>query len=479
MIFLSLLFYFAVAVLLLIYYALPPRRRWVALLAGSLGIYYCFSGKGILFLGTGIFASYCSGLLMQAMRKRGCPRLWEKICLAAGIIAVMAPLLLVKRGYFAPGGAFPWQLPGIAYYTLQAAGYMVDVYRRELAPEKNPAKYALFIAFFPQLVQGPIARYGQLQPQFFAGNLFEPAKFTRGVQRIIWGFFLKMMIADRAGVIVCTVFDNWEIYTGGYVLAAGILYSVQLYADFMACVYIARGIALLFGIGLVDNFAHPYFSDSIKEFWGRWHISLSSWLRDYVYIPLGGNRKGKFRTYINIGITFVASGMWHGSGYKYIVWGLMHAMYQIVGDLTAKGRKSLYRLVGMEETELAAHVIKKTLVFFQVMLAWIIFRAGSLRVGIRMLVSLFTVRNPWIFFDDSLFALGLDIKECMILVLAILLLLAVSYKQSRMEMPMGEWLLRQHILLRWGIYLAAIVGIVVFGMYGYGFDARDFIYGGF
>lgn len=288
-----------------------------------------------------------------------------------------------------------------------------------------------------------------------------------------------MMIADRAGIVVGTVFDNWEIYTGGYVLVAGILYSIQLYTDFMACVFIARGLALLFGIELMDNFSRPYFSDNMKEFWERWHISLSSWLRDYIYIPLGGNRKGKVRKYINLGIVFIVSGIWHGSGCKYIAWGLLHALYQIMGELTLKGRKKLYALVRMEETELAAGILKKTLTFLWVMLAWIIFRADSLRAGVKMLASLLTVRNPWIFFDDSLSALGLDLKEYVILLLAVLLLLGVSFWQSRMKMEIGEWLLQQHIILRWGIYLLAVSGIAVFGMYGYGFDAKDFIYGGF
>lgn len=475
MIFLSLRFYIAVIILLLIYYILPHRVRWMALLAGSLGIYYCFSGKGILILAIGISVSYCAGLLMRVAGK-GFRR---KICLATGIAAVMAPLIMVKQAGFGHNIAFPWQTLGIAYYTLQMIGYMVDVYRREITPEKNPLKFALFVSFFPQLVQGPIARYRQLQTQFFTGNMFEPAKFSRGLQRVLWGFFLKLMIADRAGIIVDTVFGGWEIYTGGYVLVAGILYSIQLYTDFMACVYIVRGIALLFGMELADNFAHPYFSDSIREFWSRWHISLSSWLKDYIYIPLGGNRKGKVRKYINLVITFVISGVWHGNGYKYIAWGLMHALYLIVGETTLKWRKGLYRLIRMEEAEPAACLIKKALTFFMVMQAWIIFRADSLRVGVKMLISLFTVRNPWIFFDDSLFDLGLDIKECMLLLLSVLLLFAVSYKQSRMKMQIGEWLLRQHLFLRWGIYLAAISCIVVFGVYGYGFDAKDFIYGGF
>ncbi len=476
MIFLSYRFYIAVIALLFLYYLTPLKSRWMILLAGSLGIYYCVSGKGILVLAVSVLVSYCSGLLIRTMQERKYAGIYKRICLAAGVTAVAAPLLLIKRGR---SPLASWQILGIAYYSLQMIGYMADVYRRDIKPEKNPAKYALFVSFFPQIVQGPIARYGQLRPQFFSGNRFNPQKFSRGLQWILWGFFLKMMIADRAGVVVNTVFDNWEIYTGGYVLAAGILYSIQLYTDFMACVSIARGLALLFGIELMDNFSHPYFSDNMKEFWERWHISLSSWLRDYIYIPMGGNRKGKVRKYIHLGIVFAISGVWHGSGYKYMAWGLLHALYQITGAITLKGRRKLYTLFRMKETELAASILKKTLTFFWVMLAWIIFRADSLRTGLKMLVSLFTVRNPWIFFDDSLFALGLDIKEFVILLLAVLLLIGVSLWQSRMEMGIGEWLLGQHILLRWGIYILAVCGIAMFGMYGYGFDAKDFIYGGF
>lgn len=485
MIFLSMQFYSVVIALLLIYYIVPPRIRWTILLVGSLGIYYYISGKGILLLGIGIFVSYCTGLFLKKLQEKQCPQKYEKLCLAVGIIIVAAPLFVLKEGNFIRNhllhrdSVIFWPVLGIAYYTLQMIGYMVDVYRREITAEVNPAKYALFVSFFPQIVQGPIARYGQLGCQFYGGLRFDEKKFSKGLQWILWGFFLKMLIADRAGVIVDTVFDNWEIYKGCYVLAAGVLYSIQLYTDFMACVYIAKGIAALFGIELVDNFRNPYFSNSVKEFWGRWHISLSSWLRDYLYIPLGGNRKGKIRKWINIGIVFAVSGMWHGGGYKYVIWGLMHAFYQIMGEITAKGRAKLYKLVKMDEGEFAAGVIKKVLTFFWVMLAWIIFRADSLRAGVNMLRSLFTVYNPWVFFNDSLFALGLDIKECMLLLLAILFLFAVGYKQRRMKMELGEWLLRQHVIARWVVYICAVLLIVVFGMYGYGFDAKDFIYGGF
>lgn len=485
MIFLSFWFYLAVFACLTAYYIVPVRFRWMMLLAGSLAVYHHFSGRGILFLGIDIAVGYAAGLLIQKMREKHSSPVCEKLCLAAGTAAVVLPLFVMKEGNFIRNHflhldsiAF-WQIMGIAYFTLQTVGYMADVYRGQVPAERNPAKFALFLSFFPQIVQGPIGRYAQLQPQLLNGNRFSPERFSKGLQWVLWGFFLKMMIADRAGIIVDTVFDNWEIYTGYYVLIGGILYSLQLYTDFSGCVHIARGVAMLFGIELAENFARPYFSDSIREFWGRWHMSLSTWLRDYIYIPLGGNRKGKLRKWINMGIVFLVSGIWHGGGYKYLAWGLMHAVYQIAGEITAKGRIELYRLARIDQEELLAKLIRKGTTFFWVMLAWIMFRAESLKAGAKMLVSLFTVRNPWIFFNDSLFGLGLDVKEVMLLLLSALLLFAVSYRQARMEEQVGEWLLQQHILLRWGVYAAAILCIVVYGTYGYGFDAKDFIYGGF
>ena len=280
-------------------------------------------------------------------------------------------------------------------------------------------------------------------------------------------------------MIVNRVFDNWEIYTGGYVLLAGVLYSLQLYADFSACVYLAKGVAGLFGIELEDNFRQPYFSRSVKEFWGRWHITLSSWLKDYIYIPLGGNRKGKLRKWLNLCIVFAVSGMWHGAGLKYVFWGLMHAVYQIAGELTAPVRRRIYRVLRIEENDLPAIVVQRGMTFFWVMLAWIIFRAESLRAGLQMLRNLFTVYNPWIFWNDSIYVLGLDIKECMLLFLTVLFLFAVSRRQEKMAGTVGEWLLDQHLLTRWTVYLVAVLLIVVFGTYGYGFNAFDFIYGGF
>lgn len=466
--FLSLWFYIAVILLLALYYAVPAKIRWMVLLAGSLGFYYCLSGPGIALLGFSVLASYTAGLMLKKAKRK-------KIVLAAGIAVVLLPYAADR--FLHMDSVNFLQVLGISYFTLQIIAYMADVCRGEAEPERNIAKYALFVTFFPQIVQGPIPRYGQLGQQFFENADFREDRFTKGFQWILWGFFLKLMIADRAGIIVDTIFGGWEIYTGSYVLVGGVLFSIQLYTDFMACVCMAKGIASMFGIELADNFMRPYFSDSVKEFWGRWHISLSSWLRDYIYIPLGGSRKGKIRKWMNLVIVFAVSGIWHGSGLGYIAWGLMHALYQIVGDITRGGRKKVYQLLKIEDESLLAGILKKGTTFFMVMLAWIMFRADSLKVGFKMLKSLFTVYNPWILFNDSIFELGLDIKECMLLLLAVLLLFAVSFRQRKGEV--GEWLLKQHLILRWTVYIAGILLIVVYGTYGFGFDAQDFIYGGF
>lgn len=466
--FLSLWFYVAAALLLALYYILPLKVRWMVLLAGSLGFYYCFSGMGIILLGFSVLAGYGAGLLLKRVKRK-------KVFLAVSIGVVLLPYIFNRFPHTGNLGLL--QAMGISYFTLQIVAYLADVCRGEIEPERNLAKYALFVTFFPQIVQGPIPRYGQLGRQFFENAVFSEDKFTRGFQSILWGFFLKLMIADRAGIMVDRIFDDWEIYTGSYVLLGGVLYSIQLYTDFMACVSMAKGIALMFGIELADNFRRPYFSDSVKEFWGRWHISLSSWLRDYIYIPLGGNRKGKIRKWLNLLIVFAVSGIWHGSGVKYLAWGLLHALYQIAGEVTRGGRVKVYGLLKIEENSFLAGIFKKGTTFFAVMLAWILFRAESLTAGIRMLKSLFTVYNPWILFNDSVFGLGLDLKECMLLLLAILLLFAVSLRQRKADV--GDWILRQHLILRWAVYIGGILIIVVYGTYGFGFNAQDFIYGGF
>ena len=485
MLFLSHLFYFFVIGLLVVYYCIPTKYRWIILLLGSLGIYTYISRKGIILLLFAAAVSYLCGLLLEKWRENDKKATYRKWILGGGIILAAAPLLCLKIGELFLKRITEWNgyelfaVLGISYFTLQVIGYMVDVYRGTVTAQKNIAKYLLFVTFFPQMVQGPIARYNQLGNQFFEHTGFCERLFAKGFQRILFGFFLKFMIADKAGIVVDTLFTNWRLYEGSYVWVAGILYSIQIYTDFMACIYIVRGIASLFGIELADNFKQPYFSGSIKEFWGRWHISLSHWLRDYIYIPLGGNRKGIIRKWCNLIVVFLVSGLWHGNGLTFLAWGMMHAVYQIAGEATLKIRGKIRSALKIRDSELLSSLLHKGFTFLEVMVAWIVFRAESLQCAISMIRSMFTVCNPWIFFDDSLFRLGLDIKEMILLMASVVVLFVVSYKKHKDKVRLGDWFQEQHIIFRVGVYMAAIIVIVMFGTYGYGFNSQDFIYGGF
>lgn len=367
--FVSVGFYIFVIFLLLVYYVLPLKYRWIALLCGSLCFYYLLDKPGFIQLLTMVIFSYTAAMVLSWLKKKNVDRRIESAVLGISIIWVVFPLLVIKEANFIStnflgGTSKNYIVPlGIAFYTLQMVGYLVDIYKGKIESQNNFAKYMLFVTYFPQIVQGPIPRYEKMR-QLYEEHPFHEETFSKGIHLIIWGFFLKFMIADKAAVVVNTVFDSFEIYRGWYVLLAGILYSLQLYTDFQACVCIAKGTSSLFGIHLEDNFKSPYFSKSIKEFWQRWHISLSSWLKDYIYIPLGGNRRGKLKKWVNIFIVFIVSGIWHGAGYKYIFWGLMHASYELVGSITEKFRTNMYKRLHIEQDSFLAVVIKRSVTFF-------------------------------------------------------------------------------------------------------------------
>lgn len=456
----------------MLYYILPKKIRWYSLFAGSFLFYLISAAEAIPLLAAMIILSYCAAhMLLRARTKTPACRK----CIFILFIAMLTlPLFFCKTLFLSDTFIAPL---GLSFFTLQILAYLSDIYSGKIYPQKNFFKYALFISFFPQILQGPIPRYRQLAPQLFRGHRFQEKEFVKALQLILWGFFLKFMIADKAAVIVDTVFDNYEMYRGSYVIFAGILYSIQLYADFLACVTLAQGAAALFGIRLIDNFNHPYFATSVQDFWRRWHISLSLWLKDYIYIPLGGNKKGRVRKYLNLVLTFIVSGMWHGNGLQYVVWGLFHAFYQIIGAFTLNIRERFYKLLGFAPDNFFKKHIQRIFTFLLVTLAWIIFRADSLRIAFSMIGSIFTVYNPWIFFDDSIFCLGLSWKEVIVLATSIAVLSVSSTLQEKM--CIRDKIIAQPLVIRWTFYIAAIIAIYVFGTYGFGFNAQDFIYGGF
>ena len=483
--YLSVHYYFLLAGTVIVYYLLPKRFRWVALLAASgLFYYWLFSGtfRTALFV-CSIVVSWNFGISLG--KNRDADPKQRRNYLAMAIIVSALPLFVVCSNRLLLSltthrvGFHNILVPfGVSFYSLQMISYLVDIHRGRIEPEQNPLKYALFISFFPQLLQGPIPRYGDLAPQLAKGNDFDPDNIHHGFQLILWGFFLKLMISDKAGIIVSHIFRDYKIYFGSQYVFAGAMYALQLYTDFLACTSIARGASYLFGIHLNENFRRPLFAVSVADFWRRWHISLSSWLRDYVYIPLGGNRKGRVRKYLNILITFLVSGIWHGGAFRYLVWGGYHAVCQIVGDLTLKKRDQLWHILRQDSTPAFKSAVRSVITFLLLIPSWILFRADSLGIGLRMIKGIFTDFRPWVLTGTALFDLGLNWQEFGVLALSVLVLFTVSCLQER-GIHVSRLIRMQPILFRYIIYLAVIVFIIFCGTYGYGFNSSDFIYRGF
>lgn len=327
----------------LIYYLIPQKIKYIWLLLASYYFYMCWNAKYVLILLFSTTITYVSGLLITRANK--CKEehkkiKMKKIFVALSFIINLAILFLFKYFDFAIDNvnrvlshfsmqiinpSFDVILPvGISFYIFQALSYTVDVYRNDVKAEKNFLKYALFVSFFPQLVAGPIERSKNLLKQVHEKHYFDGQRVKDGLLLMIWGGFQKIVIADRVAIVVDTVFNNFPQYGGMYIVVAAILFAFQIYCDFSGYSIIAIGAAKVMGFELMENFNAPYMSMSVAEFWRRWHISLSSWFRDYLYIPLGGNRKGKLRKYINLMIVFIVSGLWHGAQWSFIVWGALN-----------------------------------------------------------------------------------------------------------------------------------------------------------
>lgn len=480
---LSIKFFVFFAVIVSGYFVCPRRGRWMWLLAASMAFYLLADARCIIFLLVSIATSYGAARLMTPVGRRK-----NRWLLAVALLLNIGCLAFLKYynytasmlGSLLESVRFPLfdlVMPvGISYYTLTVAGYCLDVYHGKIQPERNILKYALFVSFFPQILQGPIPRYDHLAPQIMQPHSFNYRNLAHGMQLILWGLFKKMVIADRAAVVVAAVFDA-ESYIGSQVVLAAILFSVQLYADFSGCVDIVRGCSQCLGIELGENFRRPYFAVSIQDFWHRWHISLSSWLRDYVYIPLGGSRKGVVRQALYIMITFLVSGLWHGVGLQFVAWGLIHGAYQVLGRLLKPVRSKLIGLTGTDCKSLGYRMIQMVTTFGLVTFAWIFFRAESLGAALGMIASLITNLGYNSVIGSELIALGLSGPELCVLAVSILLLLFVSVLQEFGSIR--DRLDRQPLPVRWTVYVVGIVLVLVFGSYGLGIEPSAFIYAQF
>jgi len=424
----------------------------------------------------------------------------QKLCLAVCIILNLGILGFFK--YFSFGiqwlnhglsflhlGTISWDkdilLPvGISFYTLQALGYLIDVYRGDIYAERNFIRYALFVSFFPQLVAGPIERSRNLLVQLNKTASFSYENLRRGALLVLYGLFLKMVISDRAAMIVDTVYGNSEAYPGFYIVVATLFFSIQIYCDFYGYSTIARGSALLMGIRLMDNFSAPYLAKSVKEFWRRWHISLSGWFRDYLYIPLGGNRRGKLRKACNLLIVFGISGLWHGASLAFIFWGLLNGVYQILEDIFIEIKRFVtnrfYKIFPAMEKKSEGACFSSELfhilcTFTLVTFAWLFFRAGGLREAVGLLRDMFSCNNWLVLLDGSLYELGVAKNYMNVLLFSIVVLFVVDYYRYRGEDVAGL-LLKQRWWFRVGVIMLLIFTILLYGCYGELYDIQQFIY---
>lgn len=470
-------FLFFVIITVAIYYAVSEKRQWVILLLSGIIFYLC---SGPIFFGYLLCFSFITwfGAKKCGERQKSKALLSVMVFLNVGILILLKwsgmELALINR-IFGTSLAWRFALPmGISFFTFQNVSYVVDVHRGKISAEKNFWHYLLYAVWFPYIVSGPINRYEKMEKQFFKGHSFDKASFYQGALRILWGCIKKMVLADRAAIFVDEVFGHYYMYRGLFVVFAVLLFSLQLYMDFSGCMDIVLGVSKLFGIEMTENFHAPYGADTVAEFWRRWHISLTSWFRDYLYIPLGGNRKGTARKYLNIMIVFLFCGMWHGAGITFLIWGFLNGFYQVAGSMTLRLRKRLCRVAGLDETSCGAMLRRKLTTTILIEFAWLFFRADGYREAFVMLRRIFTGWNPWILTDGTLYQAGLDQWDFLILLVGAAGVGWVS--RTRENRDLHSLFVSQSWLFQAIMILGALVIWYLFGIYGPGFHAVDFLY---
>lgn len=519
MLFNSLQFLVFFPVVVALYFATPHRFRWILLLAASYYFYAAWRAEYLVLIIASTLVDYGCALRMGAIAEQARRRRWLYLSLASNLgmlfafkyfnfFSDSARAVFDSLNIFYGVPAFDVLLPvGISFYTFQTLSYSIDVYRGKQKPERHLGIFALYVSFFPQLVAGPIERSTRLLPQFFEKHEFDAARVTSGLRLVLWGFFKKLVIADRLAVYVTAVYSDPAAYNAPTLVLATYFFAFQIYCDFSGYSDIAIGTARVMGYDLMRNFRRPYFAASIAEFWQRWHISLSSWFRDYLYIPLGGNRVAWWRWYVNLFIVFLVSGLWHGANWTFMVWGGLHGMYLVASLITKNQRDHAWGVIGSLLTrpqpglvpaaegtagfaggphvarfaplqmvragwpfrggvQRVRHVVAVLTTFHLVLFAWIFFRASSLGEALAI------VRGALDWSGSSIADLWQPDGRVRLLlaVLVIALLLGVQSVQQRWEGRRDFGSLP--LPVRWACYYALLFGILLLGEFG----ATEFIY---
>ena len=448
-----------------LYLATPARLRWLLLLAASYYFYAAWRVEYLLLIIVSTLIDYVAGLAMDSTADPKRKRLFLILSLFSnlGILFSFKYFNFFNESLRAVFGVFsvPYEIPGfdvllpvgISFYTFQTLSYTIDVYRGHRSAERHLGIFALYVAFFPQLVAGPIERSTRLLPQFLKKADVSYERAVDGLRLMLWGFFKKLVIADRLAIYVDAVYSQPGDHGAATILLATYFFAFQIFCDFSGYSDIAIGSARILGYDLMDNFNRPYFAKSIGEFWRRWHISLSTWFRDYLYIPLGGNRVSKRRWYWNLFIVFLISGLWHGANWTFVVWGALHGAYLIVGIVSKDWRDRFCAAVGIRGN--TRRWIAAAVTFHLVVLSWIFFRADNIHDAALLFAGLLDFGS----FDVILPVFG---RYELLLAFGSILILEIVHLLERRQ-HFGHFLDRRPAFVRWVIYYAFTMSILLFG----------------
>ena len=473
MLFNSFHFVFFFIVVTTLYFALPHKFRWFLLLVSSCYFYMAFIPVYIFILGFTIVVDYFAGIWLENTEGRR-----KKYFLIASLIANIGVLAVFKYynflndnlsallnsfGYCNTIPHLSILLPiGLSFHTFQAMSYTIEVYRGHQKAERNFGIYSLYVMFYPQLVAGPIERPQNLLHQFYEKHYFEYERVIEGLKMMLWGLFMKLVIADRLAIYVNAVYNNADHHTGQTLALATVFFAFQIYCDFAGYSNIAIGAAKVMGFKLMTNFNRPYFSRSISEFWKRWHISLSTWFRDYLYISLGGNRVTFHRWYFNLLIVFVISGLWHGANRTFIIWGAINGLYLVFAIVTEKLRKRIGNLLLLNKEPRINNFLQIVITFLLACFAWVFFRAGSGEEAIMIIKKILLMKGPIFIGTPSVLIYSF---------FAITFLLVVELKAEYFNESI-QLLHSRNALIRKLSYSFLIIIILMIGV----FDGGQFIY---
>ncbi|UCC43724.1 MAG: MBOAT family protein [Candidatus Zixiibacteriota bacterium] len=486
MLFNSLEFLVFFPTVVIIYFLLPHRFRWVMLLAASYYFYMCWKPEYVVLIMVSTLIDYFAGLRMGRLGRKTKRRKYLLLSLLANIgllfsfkyfnfFSESARLLLAEFNIFYGSPVLDVLLPvGISFYTFQTLSYTIDVYRGARPPERHLGIFALYVSFFPQLVAGPIERSTRLLPQFLEKKSVDVQRMADGVRLMMFGFFKKVVIADRLAVYVNNVYNHPDDHSGLTLIVATYFFAIQIYCDFSGYSNIAIGAARVLGYDLMTNFNRPYISRSVAEFWKRWHISLSSWFKDYLYIPLGGNRVGRWRWHYNIAVVFLVSGLWHGANWTFLAWGMLHGIYLMASTWTRDWRDRMWRLVRPSGNERLRLGLSIFITFHLVLFAWIFFRANSIGDAWVILQGIaetsltnFKLDIPAGFHRENLMFAWFELLLAGLSV-AVMAFISHIHRNQELRLFMGGRARWQ----RWAVDYALILGIFLMGVY----EHAEFIY---